>query len=110
MQIYLTFFLISVIWCCIIDVSGFIEEMEGYLTKVLRMKTKARIPKPLSCSLCQTHIWGIVAMFVLGELTILNYAVLLLVSVMTPVTTEVILFTRGLLMKGIVSLGRWIGI
>lgn len=106
----LNLLIISVICCCIIDVSGFIEEMEEYLTKILKMKTRARIPKPFSCSLCATHLLGLVFLLVLGQFSLLNYMLLLLVSVLTPVTTEIILFTRGLLMKGVVMLGRWLDI
>lgn len=104
----LNLLIISVICCCIIDVSGFIEEIEELLTKILKMKTKARIPKPLSCSLCATHWAGLGFLLILGQFSLVNYMLLLLVSVMTPVTTEIILFARGLLMKGVVSLGRWL--
>lgn len=109
-MILLNLFLISVICCCIIDISGFIEEIEEYLTKILRMKTKARIPKPFSCSLCMSHLCGLILIIALGKFSLLNYGLVLLISILTPVTTEIILFIRGLLMKTVVSLGRWLRI
>lgn len=106
----LNILIISVICCCIIDVSGFVEEIENGLTKMMKMKTKARIPKPFCCSLCMTFWTGLLYLIIAQSFTLPYLMYLLIIAVMTPVTTEVILFARGLLMKGIVSLGRWIGI
>ena len=49
-MLYFNLFLIALICVIIIDVSGFIEELELILAKWLKVN-KVRIPKPFSCSL-----------------------------------------------------------
>ena len=110
MEIILNILIISVICCCIVDISGFIEEFETILTKGLSMKTRAHIPKPFSCSLCLTHWLSVLYVIVIGEFSLMIYAIILLISIMTPVITEAILLLRGLLNKVIVLLGRWLSI
>lgn len=105
-EILLNILIISIICCCIIDVSGFIESLENGLTKVLKMKTKARIPKPFGCSLCMTHWLSIGYILLLKEFSLMIYAYILIVSILTPVTTDIIILIRDLLQKAVISLGR----
>lgn len=86
---------IAVICVCIIDVSGFIGEIETLLTKLLGFKV--RIPKPLSCSLCMTFWTGLVYLLVWHLLTLGSLALLLCVAVCTPVIENLIWNVRDIL-------------
>lgn len=54
----LDLFLITIIICFIIDISGIIESIEWWLSKWLKVPCK--IPKPFSCSLCMTFWIGLI--------------------------------------------------
>ena len=76
---------ISIICVCIIDLSGFVQEMERMLKKWLKIqKGDVRIPKPFSCSLCMTFWSGLIYLLMTGQFTLLMVAYLLVVSVLTP--------------------------
>ena len=51
-MVLLNIFIINLLVVFVVDLSGFIPELESVLSKSLRFKV--RIPKPFSCSLCLT--------------------------------------------------------
>lgn len=81
MNIILKLLLIAFILVNIIDLSGFIQEMEKILSKWL--KGKARIPKPFSCSYCMTHWIGLGYLLVSGNFNLLTYSILLMICFFT---------------------------
>lgn len=78
--------LIQVICVLLVDVTGAVEDL---LTPIVRWITGSRIGtvgKPLGCSLCLTHWTGLIWLLVTGNFTLAGYALVLLLSCLTPVT------------------------
>lgn len=95
-MLYCNLFLIALICVIIIDVSGFVEELELILAKWLKV-SKVRIPKPFSCSLCMTWWSSLVYLICVGGLTLLNVAVALLLAALTPVIGGIVFNLRDTL-------------
>lgn len=68
MNIVLNIFLIQVLVCFVIDLSGFILELESFLAKWL--KVRVSIPKPWSCSLCLGWWVNLAYLLFTGHLTL----------------------------------------
>lgn len=82
----LTIALITVI---ITDLSGFIPNLETSIAKWLKIN-KVRLPKILTCSLCQTHWLGLGYLIFTNQFTLLNYAVVLLIAYFTTTIKNVL--------------------
>lgn len=89
-------FLISLICVLIIDVSGFIEELELILAKWLKV-SKVRMPKPFSCSFCMTWWVGLAYLICVGSVTLPYLAAVLLLAALTPVTGGIVFNLRDTL-------------
>lgn len=89
-------FLISLICVIIIDVSGFVEELENNLAKWLGVR-KVRIPKPFSCSLCMSWWSGLAYLICAGSVTLPCVAAALLMATLTPVTGGIVFNLRDTL-------------
>lgn len=100
--------IIAIICCCIVDVSGFIDEMDGYLTKLFKSRLPLHIPKPLSCSTCLSFWSNLVYIIAIGAFSLQNLLLVTLTAMFAPVITDIILFTRDLLTKTIALLGEWL--
>lgn len=74
----------------VIDLSGIIDSLDSLLSKVLGVK--AHVPKPFSCSLCMTHWTGLIWLLCTGKLTLMLYAWLLLLSLLTTVVADLLRF------------------
>lgn len=85
-------FLITLIIVFIIDISGFIDEMEAILSKWL--KGKARVPKPFSCSLCMTWWTGLIYLLIIGEFTLLWIATVALFALLSGVLATLLICIR----------------
>lgn len=72
--------LIATIVCFVIDVSGIIESVEWYLTKLIEKCVK--IPKPFSCSLCMTFWIGLI-WIIIKDFSLLNLVYLSVISALT---------------------------
>lgn len=77
---------IALICVLIVDISGFIDEMEGILSKWLHIK--AHIPKPFSCSLCLSHWLGLIYITATHQLTLQMYAYVLFVACMSSLMSQ----------------------
>lgn len=71
MNIYVELLIISLIICFVIDFSGFIEEMEAIIKRMLKIPF-FHIPKPFSCTLCCTWWVGLIYLLCVGEFSIVN--------------------------------------
>ena len=87
-------FLIGFISVFIIDYSGFIEEADKILTKVLKSKFPLHIPKPFSCSLCTTFWVGLIYLLVAGKFSLAFVAILGMVCILTPEILSIIYFAK----------------
>lgn len=85
-------FLITLIIVFIIDISGFVDEMETILSKWL--KGKARVPKPFSCSLCMTWWTGLIYLLIIGEFTLLWIATVALFALLSGVLATLLICVR----------------
>lgn len=94
---YLNIFLIAVIMVNLIDLSGFIDEMERIIGRWL--KCKVHIPKPFSCSYCSTHHICVLYLLIAGELTLYTYLFTLLMAYLTPVINNLLQLLRDGLNK-----------
>ena len=89
--------LIQFIIVGIIDVSGFVQELEAFLSKWL--KIRAKIPKPFSCSLCTTWWTGLIYLLITGNLTLPLVAFTLFISLLTTVTKDIIYLIQDIFIK-----------
>ena len=82
---------IAIICVVIIDLSGFIQELEQMLKKWLKIqKGEVRIPKPFSCSLCMCFWTGLIYLLCTGQFTFFMIAYVLLISILTPQIKDLI--------------------
>lgn len=81
----------------IIDLSGFIDEVERILSKWI--KAKVLIPKPFSCSLCISWWIGLLYLLVYGKFTIIWIGYVALLSLLTTTIYNGLLMIRDLLNK-----------
>lgn len=84
----LDLFLITIIICFLIDISGIIESIEWWLSKWLKVPCK--IPKPFSCSLCMTFWVGLIWVTIHG-FTLFN---LLFVCLFAALSEEISNFIK----------------
>lgn len=85
-------FLVTCIIVFIIDISGFMDEMEHILGKWLN--AKIIIPKPFSCSLCLTWWVGLIYIIIQSNFTIPYIAYVALLSFLTSVIYNGLLLIR----------------
>ena len=102
METVLTLILIQVCAVGVIDLSGIIDSLDNFLTKVL--KTKAHVPKPFSCSLCMTWWTCFFWLLFKGELTWAYAAISLGLAFLTPVVADFCYVVRNLLSRLIQTL------
>lgn len=105
MHTILNLLLIQFIIVNLIDISGFIGEMETMLARWLNIKS-ARIPKPLSCSYCMCWWTGLIYLIFSGSLTLFNTAVLLLICALTTVTQDLIYLVKDIITKIINTISK----
>ena len=87
--------LIAIITVIVIDLSGFIQSLESGLSKWLNIPN-AHIPRPFNCSFCSTWWLSLIYVIIIGKLTILNIAVILLMSYMTPIIKDILIFLKDI--------------
>ena len=92
-------FLIGFIIVFCIDYSGFIDEADKILTKIMHSKIPLHIPKPMSCGMCMMWWTGLIYLLLCNQLTILNIAYVALVSALTPEILSIIYFVMDAINK-----------
>lgn len=95
--------LLQLITVFIVDLSGGIESLKLFISSYL---TKSKIKstnfplKPIDCSLCMMHWIGVIYLLFTG-FTIPLYAVVCILSLLTPVTSNLLLYIRDSINKHI---------
>lgn len=84
--------IITLLIVFIIDLSGFIDEIERALSKWL--KGKVRIPKPISCSLCMSWWVNLIYLLCIGHFTLPYIAIVALFAFLTPVFGALMILIR----------------
>lgn len=83
--------LIAVFWV-LVDNTGFIDEIESLISRILYPITKPfkfKLGKPLTCSLCMTF-WSVLALLILtGNISIGNIVFALTIAVLTDVINDI---------------------
>lgn len=92
----LDLFLITIIICFIIDISGIIESIEWWLSKWLKVNCK--IPKPFSCSLCMTFWMGLIWISIF-DFTLLNFVYVCLFATLSENISNFIIIIKQLVTK-----------
>lgn len=90
----LNLILIGILWVFILDYSGFVEELEGYLGVFVRSKAPVKIPKPFSCSLCMTWWTGLFYLIFTSQFSTISLLVLILSCSFTKVYLHLIYTLR----------------
>lgn len=96
-MIIINLLIITTIICFIVDLSGFIQEMEGILSKWLRFKV--HIPKPFDCSLCQVWWINLIYLIIIHQFTLPYILIVSLLSFFSKNISGLLLFIRELLVK-----------
>lgn len=105
MEIAINILLIATFCVFVIDLSGFIENMEEILSKWLGVKCK--IPKPFSCSLCSSFWLSLIYIIVTGfSLPLLVYSIF--IAYMTTIIRDIILLVKDIIVKIINRLYDWL--
>lgn len=99
---------LAVIIVILIDLSGFIQSLEHGLSKWLRIK--CHIPRPWSCSFCLYHHISLILTTLTGDINIYVYAMILLISYMTPIIKDILIFLKDMMSQIITILYQIFGI
>lgn len=106
------FNLIIIAFICvfIIDYSGFIDQADRALTKLLKSKVQLHIPKPFSCSLCSTWWACLIYLICTSNFTLPNIALTALVCILTPEILSIIYFLKDCINKVFDFLEKYLNI
>lgn len=86
----------------IIDISGFIPALKRLISNIL---TKKKINtdnfrlKPFDCSFCMTFWTGLIYTIVIGQFTLVNLLIILLLAFMTEPFLRILLLIKDLILK-----------
>lgn len=105
----LNLLIITALVVFVIDISGFVEEMETIIARWLKVK-KVHIPKPFGCSLCTTWWTGLIYLLIVGKFTIPWIGAVAMFSFLTPVFQSVMLFVRDFLIKMVDVFARYLSL
>lgn len=97
MSVLLNIVFIQIIICFIIDLSGFIQEMEGILSKWL--KFKCVIPKPFGCATCSGWWCNLIYLLISHHFTLPYIVFVALVAFLSKNISGFLLWLRELLVK-----------
>ena len=101
-MLYLDLYLISVIMVIVVDISGFVENLEGWIAR--RIGAKAVHIHLIECSLCTTWWCCLLYLILNNQISILNIAISLFIAFMTPVTQDILWLIRDVLTRIITKL------
>lgn len=102
-------FYIAVICVCVIDISGFVNSLKSFITRILtngKLSSSNFTLKPFDCSLCMTFWSGLIYLFIVNNVSILNIMILLLISISTPLIQDIIRTMIDLMTKGVIKINN----
>lgn len=97
-MILLNLLLIQLIMVFVVDLSGFVTDIETKLAKWLKVK-KVTIPKPLSCSLCLTWWSCLLYVIAVGEFNLRYIAYIALLSFLANTSMNILIMVKEILDK-----------
>lgn len=101
----LDLFLITIIICFLIDISGIIETIEWWLSKWLKVSCK--VPKPFSCSLCMTFWVGLIWISIF-DFTLFNLLFVCLFAALSEEISNFIIIIKQLVHWVIDAIALWL--
>lgn len=104
----LNILLIAIITVIVIDLSGFIQSLESGLSKWLNVN--AHIPRPWSCSFCMSHHLSLIYIILTGHFSLPLWALIFLISYMTPIIKDTLIFLKDMASQIITILYKLFGI
>ena len=103
MSIFINLFLLTIIVCFVIDVSGIVNSIKRlYLKKVFKLKIpdiSSLVWKPFDCSLCMTWWTGIVYLLIAGQFTLANLAFVTILAALASEISEMIRLAKDIIAK-----------
>jgi len=101
---------IAIIIVFIIDYAGFFTTIEDILSKMIsRIRQKnihITIPRPFSCSLCMVFWSGLIYILATGNLSLYSVMIVSLFSASSIILSEIMDFTRDIIIKIIYALRK----
>lgn len=98
----LNLIIISLVNVLIIDISGFVQSVKSLISKLLTNKqidtTNFRL-KPFDCSFCMTFWTGLLYTLVIGQFTLVNLLIILLLAFMTEPIYRTLLLIKDMILK-----------
>lgn len=101
-------FYIAVICVCVIDISGFVNSVKSFIVRILtngKLRGSFTL-KPFDCSLCMTFWSGLIYLFIVSNVSILNIMILLLISISTPLIQDVIRTILDLMTRVVIKINN----
>ena len=109
---YIDLLLITVISVLLIDHTGFFRSMLDILWKHCSGTAKplpddlcwtdiSLFLKPLECSLCTSFWLGLIYLLITGNFSLLSFAYVLFLSIMSPFLSDLIQLIRDIAIKGV---------
>lgn len=86
----------------IIDISGFIPSIKSLISKILTNKQIDTVNyrlKPFDCSFCMTFWTGLIYTIVIGQFTLVNLLIILLLAFMTEPLYRLLLLIKDTMLK-----------
>ena len=95
----LTLILIQIITVNLIDLSGIVDTIKHFLwKKYVKTGDYHNLNlKPFSCSYCMNHHIAVIYLLIIGKFTFINYTVVLILSLLTPITGDLLLWLKDTL-------------
>lgn len=98
--------LIAVFCVIVIDLSGFIDNIEDLISKWMGVKCK--IPKPFSCSLCSSWWLSLIYVFIAYGFNFYLIVFSIVIAYMTPVIKDLLILLKDIAIKMINLLYKWL--
>ena len=101
-MILLKLTIICLVHVLIIDISGFVQSIKSLISKLLTNKqidTTNFSLKPFDCSFCMTFWTGLLYTLVIGQFTLVNLLIILLLAFMTEPIYRTLLLIKDMILK-----------
>lgn len=93
-------FLIALITVIIVDLSGFVYNLKGWLRSIVSggmMRSGDYSLKPIDCSFCMNFWCSLIYVLITGNLSLFILFWILLMSFLTPVIKDLLLFVKDIM-------------
>lgn len=99
---FLNLLIISLVVILIVDISGFIPNLKRFISRRLtknHIETTDFSIKPFDCSFCMTFWSLLMYLIIVNEFTFINILGVVMITLFTDVTKQLLLLIKDLLIK-----------